>query len=153
MDIVLRKDVDNLGKMGEIVKVKDGYARNYLIPQSLAYPATDSYIAIVNEQLKVERRKFDKVKDTAEQIAEAVKDKTFTTKMKAGEDGKLFGSVTSADIVELLAGESIIIEKKKLVVADAIKSLGEHVVKYKLHPEVDIQIKVVVEAEEEASAE
>lgn len=150
MLIILRENYKGVGKEGEVVKVKDGYAKNFLVPRGIAYPATDAYMNMYKESTKSKALKLRKVKNAAERVKIALDGKALTFKMKAGEDDKLFGSVTAqniADEIKTITGEEI--DRKKIVIDDAIKTLGEHKVAYKLHTDVDITITVNVEKEEE----
>jgi large subunit ribosomal protein L9 len=151
MQIILREDIQGKGKAGEIVEVKDGYGRNYLIPQGFAFPATDSFINMYKEEEKSTKKIAAKLKRGAISVQSALEGKTFTLKVKSGEEGKLFGSVTSQNIVDEVAKAGIEVDKKKLILEDNIKEIGEFEIPYKIHQEVDINIKVVVEAEEEAA--
>ncbi|PID30058.1 MAG: 50S ribosomal protein L9 [Candidatus Cloacimonadota bacterium] len=153
MQIILREDLQGKGKAGEIIEVKDGFARNYLIPQGIAFPATDSFINVYKEEEKSTKRIAEKLRKGAISVQAALEGKVFTLKVKSGEEGKLFGSVTSQNIVDEVAKVGIELDKKKLKLDDNIKEIGEFEVPYKIHPEVDINIKVVVEAEEEATEE
>ncbi len=150
MEIILRFDVNKVGKAGSVVKVKDGFARNYLIPQGKAYPHTDAYINRYNEEIKSKKYREIRIKNSAEALRDELKDKVFTFTMKAGEDGKLFGSVTSQNIADRLTEKGYEIDKKKISLEENLKSLGDHVVPYKLHSDVSIEIKVKIVAEEEA---
>jgi large subunit ribosomal protein L9 len=147
MEVILREHVDNLGRRGEVVKVADGYARNYLLPRKLALLATEGN----KKQIERERAKFD-VKEAEEQkVAQAVADRIANVAIeiarKVGESDVLFGSVTSADIAEALAAKGIDLEKRKVVLPDPIKKLGEFSVAVKLHRDVTANVKVRVIAE------
>ena len=150
MLIILKDDYKGVGKAGEVVKVKDGHARNYLIPQGFAYPATDAYLNVYKEENKSKLLKLKKVIKDAESVKEVIDGKAITIKMKSGEEDKLFGSVTSQNIADEIAkAYNAEIDKKKIVINEAIKTLGEHKVNYKIHPEVEITVTVNVEKEEE----
>ncbi len=147
MEVILREHVDNLGRRGEVVKVADGYARNYLLPRKLALLATEGN----KKQIEREREKFD-VKEAEEQkVAQAVADRIANVEVdiarKVGESDVLFGSVTSADIAEALAAKGIDLEKRKVVLPEPIKKLGEYTVAVKLHRDVTASLKVRVVAE------
>ena len=144
MLILLREDTQGVGKAGDIVKVKDGYARNYLIPQSIAYPATDAFVNVYKEESKSAKFKEMQMKKSAESIKTALASRVFETRVKVGEDNKLFGSVTSANIAELVAEAGIEIDKRKIQLTDNIKALGEYKVVYKLHADVEIFINLRV---------
>jgi large subunit ribosomal protein L9 len=144
MDVILRQDVDNLGKSGELVSVKDGYARNFLLPRGLAYQATEG------NRRKLEAEKSQRVrKDQAEVTAargeagrlEAV---SLTFTMKAGEGDKLFGSVTAHDVAERLVAEGFTLDKKQIELAEPIKALGVYKVPVRLHHDVKPEVRVWV---------
>ena len=144
MLVLLREDVEKLGKAGETVKVKDGYARNYLIPQSLAFPATDAFMNVVKEERKAETRRLAKVKGDAEALKARLDNKVFTITANVGDEDRLFGSITSLNIVEVAKEQGFDLDKKKVVLEDSIRTVGEHVIKYKMHPEVAIEFKIDV---------
>ncbi len=148
MKIILKKDVPNLGLAGEIVIAKDGYARNYLIPKGLAEEATPSGIAKAKEYQKAMAKKAKLEEEEAKKLAGDIGKLKMEIAMKAGEKGKLFGSVTGGDIAEFLATKDVAVDKKKIIMEESIKSLGSHEVQIKLHPEVLAKLEVeVVEAE------
>ena len=147
MEVILREHVDNLGRRGEIVKVADGYARNYLLPRKLALLATDGN----KKQVERERAKFD-VKEADEQnAAQAIADRMANVEVvvarKVGETEALYGSVTTADITEALAAKGFEIDRRKLQLVDPIKKLGDYDVVLKLHRDVTAHVKVRVVAE------
>jgi large subunit ribosomal protein L9 len=147
MEVILREHVDHLGNRGEIVKVADGYARNYLLPRKLALLVT----AGNKKQVERERTKFDAKESEERGAAEAVAQRMASVEIvitrKVGETEVLFGSVTSADIAEALAAKGFELDRRKLQLPDAIKKLGEYDVPVKLHRDVTTQIKVKVVAE------
>ena len=147
MEVILREHVDNLGRRGEVVKVADGYARNYLLPRKLALPATDGNRKVVER----ERAKFDakeaEEKKVAEAIAERVNNIEVEISRKVGETEALYGSVTASDIADALMAKGIEIDRRKLQLVEPIKRLGEFDVAIKLHRDVVAQIKVKVVAE------
>ncbi len=147
MEVILRENVEGLGKRGDIVRVKDGYARNYLIPRRLAVPVTDGNI----KQIELEKRnwaiKHQKEVEAAEAVKDMIEKITITVTKKAGENNQLFGSVTAQDIADALAKEKVDIDKKKIELPEQIKELGTFPVKIKLHPEVVIETKVYVVSE------
>ena len=147
MEVILREHVDNLGRRGEVVKVADGYARNYLLPRKLALLATDGN----KKQIERERGKFEAKeadeKRTAEAIAERMANVEVVISRKVGETEALYGSVTSADIAQALAAKGFEIDRRKLQLAEPIKKLSELDVPVKLHREVTTTIKVKVVAE------
>ena len=144
MEIILREDVTNLGKAGDVVKVKDGYARNYLLPRGLAYTASEGNkkrIAFEAERLAKQR-----AGEKAEAESEATKlaGITLTFPMKVGEEDKLYGSVTAGDIQRKLAEAGVQLDKRKVDLHEPIRALGEFKVGIKIHPEVRPEITVVV---------
>ncbi|MFW5788082.1 MAG: 50S ribosomal protein L9 [Bacillota bacterium] len=150
MEIILIEDVDNLGSEGDIVEVADGYARNYLIPRQMAVRATEGRKKQIKQQLKKKHKKEKKNVKEAEKIAEKLEDKKFTFPVKAGEQGRLFGSVTTMDIEEKVNEAGFDIDKKDIELDDNIKELGIHKVPVKIYKDVSADLKIeVVEAEEE----
>lgn len=145
--VLLREDVDNLGGRGEIVKVKAGYARNFLLPQGLATVATKGNIKQIEGERAALLKKSAAEKATAEAQAGQMKDLSFSFERKAGEGGTLFGSVTSMDVAEALRAKGYEIDRRKIVLKEAIKSLGTFSVGVKLHREVVIQLPVTVAPE------
>ena len=147
MEVILREHVDNLGRRGDLVKVADGYARNYLLPRKLALLATDGN----KKQIERERAKFE-VKELEEQkVAQAVADRMATVEIeiarRVGETEALYGSVTSADIAEALAAKGFDLDRRKLQLHEPIKKIGNYDVPLKLHRDVTVQLKVRVVAE------
>jgi large subunit ribosomal protein L9 len=144
MEVILRDHVEKLGKRGEIVKVSDGYARNYLLPRKLALPATEGNKKHVErERKKMEAREADE-KSQAEAIAARLASVDITIARRVGDTEQLYGSVTSADITEFLKGKGFDIDRRKLILPEPIKTLGEHDVPLKLHREVTAPLKVKV---------
>jgi len=144
MEIILRADVQHLGKIGEVVKVKDGYARNYLLPQGLAYPATEANkkkIAYEGERLS---KQAAAEKSAAETEATRLADVQLTFDVKVGEEEKLYGSVTASDIQRKLEELGIHVDKRKIDLAEPIRELGEYKVGIKIHPEVRPEVRVTV---------
>ena len=144
MEIILRADVQHLGKIGEVVKVKDGYARNYLLPQGLAYPATDANkkkIAYEGERLV---KQHAAEKSAAETEATRLADVQLTFEVKVGEEEKLYGSVTAVDIQRKLEELGIKVDKRKIDLPEPIRELGEYKVGIKIHPEVRPEVRVTV---------
>jgi large subunit ribosomal protein L9 len=144
MEVILREHVDNLGRRGDLVKVADGYARNYLLPRKLALLATDGN----KKQIERERAKFD-VKELEEQkVAQAVADRMASVEIeiarRVGETEALYGSVTSADIAEALAAKGFDLDRRKLQLHEPIKKIGNYDVPLKLHRDVTVQLKVRV---------
>lgn len=145
--VLLREDVDNLGGRGEIVKVKAGFARNFLLPQGLATLATKGNIRQIEQERAALLKKAALEKSTAEAQAAQMASISLSFERKAGENGALFGSVTSMDIAEGLKSKGYEMDRRRIVLKDAIKELGEFKVPVKLHREVVIQIPVKVSPE------
>ncbi len=147
MEVILREHVDNLGRRGEVVKVADGYARNYLLPRKLALLVT----AGNKQQIERERGKFEAREQEEKKVAEAISARLAGVEIqiarKVGETEVLFGSVTSADIAAALAAKGFEIDRRKLNLREPIKKLGEYDIPLRLHPEVTIPVKVKVVAE------
>ncbi len=152
--ILLREDIDNLGGRGEIVKVKAGYARNYLLPQGKATQATKGNIKQVEQERSVLLKKAAGEKSTASAQAEQMKDIALSFERRAGEGGTLFGSVTTIDIADALKAKGYEIDRRKIQLKDTIKETGDYTVSVKLYRDVAIDIPVKVTAEgEEAETE
>jgi large subunit ribosomal protein L9 len=158
--ILLREDIENLGGRGEIVKVKAGYARNYLLPQGFATLATKGNVKQVTAERAHLLKKASAEKATAQLQADQMKDIVFSFERKAGETGTLFGSVTTMDIAEVLKAKGYEIDRRKISLKDAIKEIGEYSVSVKLHREVIVELPVsvtpeggVIEVKEEVKAE
>ncbi len=144
MRIVLREDVEKLGTRGDVVTVADGYARNYLLPQKMAFLATGENLKRVEKEKKVLKLRLIQERDDAQLLAEKMASISCTIVKKAGEEETLYGSVTSADIASALEKEGILMDKRKALLAEPIKALGIYTVPVKLHPEVDAEVKVWV---------
>ena len=144
MEVILRQHVDNLGERGQIVKVADGYARNYLLPRKLALPATEGNKKHVERERKIMDTREAEEKGQAEGLAARLTAVDITIARRVGETEQLYGSVTTADIAEYLKGKGFEIDRRKLVLADPIKTIGEHSVPLKLHREVTVPLKVKV---------
>lgn len=147
MKVILKEDVKGLGHMGEVVNTSDGYARNYLFPKNLAAEASTKNIKELEHNKKIIMEKAAKIRDASKASAEKLAALTLVIKAKVGEEEKLFGSVTSMDIAEALAGQGFEIDKKKIHIDEAIKRIGEYVVHVKIHPEVSAPVKVHVVSE------
>jgi len=147
--IILIQDFESLGFEGDIVDVAKGYARNYLIPKGVAIEANKPNLKAMEMRKDKTMAKRMKDKETAEIAREKVSQVTVTVRRKGSEEGKLYGSVTSRDIAQGLEKEGIIVDRRKIIIDEAIRTLGESEVAIKLHPEVIAKIKVIVEREEE----
>ncbi len=142
--VLLREDIDNLGGRGEIVKVRAGYARNYLLPRNLAVLATKGNIRQIEQERAALLKKAAKEKATAQAQAEQMKDLTLIFERKVGEHGILFGSVTSMDIAEALQAKGYEIDRKKIMLKEPIKETGDYVVPIKLHREVILELPITI---------
>ena len=143
--VILKEDVEHLGKMGTLVEVKDGFARNFLLPNRKAVLATDKNTRELEHERKVIEIKLKKIRKEAEGLGEKIQALTLHIQVQAGEEDKLFGSVTSQDIAEALEKESVTIDKKKIMLEKPIKELGIFPVPIRLHADVIANIKVSVE--------
>lgn len=147
MNLILLEPVDNLGDAGDMVRVRPGYARNFLIPQGLALPATEANRAELDARLAQRAKLLSERKADAERLQEMLADAALEIRVKAGED-RIYGSVTSRDIADALHGAyDVEVDRRKIELAQPIKMLGEYTVTYKPHPEVPINLKVVISAE------
>ncbi|MEW6068191.1 MAG: 50S ribosomal protein L9 [Nitrospirota bacterium] len=144
MKVILKSDVNNVGKMGEIVNVSDGYARNYLVPKGLAVEANTKNIKLVDHQKRMILEKAKKVRNVAQEMSNKISSMTLLIKANAGEEGRLFGSVTTMDIAELLKKEGVEIDKKKITLDEPIKRLGTYSVNIKLHSDISTQVALQV---------
>jgi large subunit ribosomal protein L9 len=144
MKVILKDDVKNVGNMGDIVKVADGYARNYLVPRGLAVEASSKNVKSVEHEKRIIQEKGKKIKTSAQEFSDILSKVTLVMKANAGEEGKLFGSVTTMDIAEALKNEGFDIDKKKISLDEPIKRLGEHTVSVKIHPEITTNVTVQV---------
>ena len=144
MKVILIEDVKKLGSMGEIVQVKDGYARNFLFPKNLARPATESNLNIIEEIKRKKEAAIVKEKKLAEELRDKLSLVSCTLAVEAGDDDRLFGSVTAQDIANSFEEEGFSIDKRKFILEEPIKKLGVYHVSVKLHPEVSGDVKVWV---------
>lgn len=144
MQVILLKDVKELGKAGQVVKVADGHGRNFLIPRGLAKEATEGSLADLQHKKEIEAKKKETELKAAQNLKAKLEEKELTVKVKAGEGGRLFGSVTSADLADVLGKNGVKIDKRDIQLKDHIKELGVHTVAVKLHREVVAKLKVMV---------
>ncbi len=149
MQVILREDIDKLGKIGDLVKVKDGYARNFLVPTKKAIEATPKNVKAMEHARKMVADRMRMLKKEATADADRITSLSVTIKAKVGEEGKLFGSVTSMDIAEAVKAQGVAIDKRKISLEEPIKRVGEFTVPVKLHTDVVADLKVTVVAEEE----
>ena len=144
MEVILRQHVENLGERGQIVKVANGYARNYLLPRKLALPATEGNKKHVERERKIVETREAEEKGQAEAIAARLSTVDITIPRRVGETEQLYGSVTAADITEYLKAKGFEVDRRKLLLADPIKTIGSHTVPLKLHREVTVPLTVKV---------
>ena len=142
MRVILIEDVERLGKTGDVVTVKEGYARNYLIPQGLALWATSANLSKIAEEKKVEETRRERGLQKAKELAQNLTKVSCTVSVEADDNEKLFGSVTPAEIASALEQEGISIDKKKIIISEPIKTLGIYDIPVSLHPEIQAKIKV-----------
>src|SRR4051812_45264047 len=147
IEVILREDIKTLGQAGEMVRVKPGYARNYLLPQGLAYEATEGNKKRIAAETRVRSAKNQAERTEAERFAATLNGVTLTLSGKAGEEGKLFGSITSQDIADALARQGYTVDRRRIELEHPIKSIGSHTVAVRLHPEVNAELRVSVVAE------
>lgn len=144
IEVILRDDVTSLGKAGELVRVRPGYARNYLLPQGLAYEATAGNRKRIEAETRARGARLATEKTGAEDFATRLRETPLTLTGQAGEEGKLFGSVTASDIAEALKAKGIEVDRRKIELTHPIKTLGEHIVAVRIHPEVAAEVRVTV---------
>ena len=149
MQVLLKQDVEKLGKMGDTVRVAAGYGRNYLIPRHIAVEATPGNLKIMEQERVANARRDQREKSAATIVAKELVKLVVTIRRKSGEGGTLYGSVTALDIADFLITHKIDIDKRKIQLEDPIKAIGEYEVPIRLHREVTVPIKVIVEAEPE----
>ncbi len=144
MKVILTQDVPGIGAIGDLVTIKDGFGRNYLIPQCKAIPATSQSIGILEHEKRQIKDRLNKAKREAEKLAARIEAISCTIAKAAGEEDRLFGSVTSMDIEASLKLENIEIDKRKILLPEPIKALGIYTISIKLHPEVTAKLKLWV---------
>ena len=144
MKVILRKRIENLGNIGDVIEVKDGYARNFLLPKGLALETTPKNLKVLEYEKKMRERAKKKEKEEAIALAEKLKEISCTVRVKAGEDDRIFGSVTPLDIKKALDSQGIDIDKKNISPIENIKTLGIYHALIRLQPEVETKIKVWV---------
>ena len=147
IEVILREDVKTLGRAGEMVRVKPGYARNYLLPQGLAYEATEGNKKRIAAETRARTSRNEAERSEAQRVATTLSAVTLSLSGKAGEEGKLFGSITSQDIADALAREGHSVDKRRIELEHPIKTVGDHAVRVRLHPEVHADLRVAVAAE------
>lgn len=147
IEVILREDIKTLGRAGEMVRVKPGYARNYLLPQGLAYEATEGNKKRIAAETKARVTRDQAERGEAERIAATLAGVTLPLSGKAGEEGKLFGSITSQDIADALNRAGHTVDRRRIELEHPIKTIGDHMVTVRLHPEVHAELRVSVRAE------
>lgn len=147
MEVILREDVTNLGRRGDIVKVAEGYGRNFLLPREKAVAVNAANKAMVEKEKRAAVARAAKEKGDAEELATRIATLRFVAPRKVGENEQLYGSVTSGDVADFLKGKGIDLDKRKVQLEDPVKRLGDHEVKIKVHPEVVATLKVLVTKE------
>lgn len=147
MQVILREDVPNLGRPGDVVKVRDGYARNYLLPRQLAIEADAGNLRVFEHQKRIGLARREAKKKDALKLKEKIEAVAITLTARAGEEGKLFGSVTNIDIERALRDQGIIVERRRIMLAEPIKQLGEFTLAVRIDAEVEAALKLSVTAE------
>jgi large subunit ribosomal protein L9 len=147
MEVILREDVSNLGKAGELVKVKPGYARNFLLPRGLAYEATEGNKKRIQAEAKARVTRQTAEKAEAEALAAKLSALAIRIAAKAGEENRLFGSITAQDIADALAQAGQVVDKRKIELEHPIKTLGFHAVPVRVHHDIQAEVKLTVVAE------
>lgn len=148
MKVILKEDVDKLGKAGEVVRVADGYARNYLVPRNLAVPADPRNLRSLEHERRVIAARVKKAREAAQALASKLAALSVTIPARAGEEGKLFGAVTSRDIAEALGKAGVSVDRKMVLLPDPLKQVGDYKVKVRLGADVvpEVLVRVVAEA-------
>ena len=147
MEVILKEDVDHLGHRGEVVKVADGFGRNYLLPRKLAMQATAANKAVIEQMKQSAVRRSAKEKGEAEQLVAQYDALTLEFERKTGENDHLFGSVTSSDIAQALETKGLVIDRRKISLAEPLKQLGEFHIPVKLHREVTAHVRVLIKSD------
>jgi large subunit ribosomal protein L9 len=147
VEVILREDIDKLGRRGDVVNVSNGYGRNYLLPRGLAMAVTDANKSLIARERKAYDARMAKEKAECESLSETIASLRFVAPRKVGENDQLYGSVTASDVAEFLTSKGIEIDKRKVQIDEPIKKLGDHEVRLKLHPEVTATLKLLVSKE------
>ncbi len=147
MEVILREDVDKLGRRGDVVKVAEGYGRNFLLPRGLAMAVTDNNKAMIDREKKAHQARQARERVEFEGLAQRLDGLRMVAPRRVGEQDLLFGSVTAGDVAEWLKGKGIEIDKRKVQLEEPIKRLGDYEVRIRLHPEVTATLKVLVSKE------
>lgn len=146
MNVILLEPVAKLGGVGDVVKVKPGYARNFLVPRGLALPASERNMKTLEARVRSRQKQLAAEKAAAEALGERLKDQAISLSVRAGE-GKIYGAVTASDVAAALVAQGFEVDRRKLEMPKAIKELGEYELSYRAHPEVSIPVKLVVTAQ------
>ncbi len=146
MNVILLEPVSKLGKTGEVVSVKPGYARNFLVPQGLALPASERNMKTLEARVKAREKQSARDKASAEALGEKLQNETVTLHVRAGE-GKIYGAITPGDVAQALAKQGYDVDRRKLDMPKAIKETGEYEISYKAHPEVSVPVKLLITAQ------
>lgn len=144
MEVILREDIDKLGSRGQVIKVAAGYARNYLLPKRLAVAATEANKKIVEQERQAHLRKEVKLQSEAQDLGKLMQGTVLEIAAKAGENDQLFGSITAKDVAEALEARSFTVDRRKIVLEEPIRMLGEHKVTVRLHRDVSTEVTVNV---------
>ena len=147
MEIILQEDVENLGEIGDIVKVKDGYARNYLLPRGLALTASRRNVRVLEHQKRLVAKKRERAQQNANAVRDRLSSLTLSITARAGEEEKLFGSVTNIDIEKALQAQDVTIDRRKILLAEPIKQLGTYTVPIRLSRDVEASVTIQVRPE------
>ncbi len=150
MEIILQEDVENLGEIGDLVKVKDGYARNYLLPRGLALTASRRNVRVLEHRKRLAARKRERAQQNANAVRDRLSGLTLSIMARAGEEDKLFGSVTNIDIEKALQAQNVTIDRRKIILAEPIKQLGTYTVPIRLSRDVEASVSVQVRPESAA---
>jgi len=151
VEVILRDDVPNLGKIGEVVRVKPGYARNYLLPRGLAVEASSKNLRVLEHHKRVIGAKADRDRKTAEAQAKQVEGLELHVQARSGEEGRLFGSVTNLDVERLLAAKGVTVDRRRILLDEPIKQLGTYPVVVQIGRYVRVTVQVIVEPSEAES--
>lgn len=149
MEVVLKEDIPNLGQMGEIVRVRDGYARNYLVPRGLVVVANKKTLKALEHEKRVIAQRRERLVKQAHGVSEQLSGLTLDFPVKVGEEGRLFGSVTNQDIEKALQAKGVQVERRRIVLPEPIKTVGEYEVPVRLGPDVVANVKVMVFSDKE----
>ena len=152
MEVVLKEDIPNLGQMGEIVRVRDGYARNYLVPRGLVVVASKKNLKALEHEKRVIAQRRERMAKEARSVSDQLSNLTLEFPVKVGEEGRLFGSVTNQDIEKALQSKGMAVERRRILLPEPIKMVGEYEVPVRLAPDVTTHVKVTVLSDKEESA-